>query len=153
MRRIAGPLLAALFVASSFAPAFAQSTANLPVKTGSGSTVTIAGQNDASSNFHYRDVMEGLDVSGNPRPILTDSSGNQYTNIIGTLPGFASTPTFNCGTGCYQATQPISGSVSVATLPALAAGGNTIGSIANISGTVSLPTGASTAALQTTGNA
>lgn len=38
---------------------------------------------------------------------------------------------------------------SITTLPALAAGSNTIGSISNISGTISLPTGAATAANQT----
>ena len=33
------------------------------------------------------------------------------------LPAYASTPTFNCGTGCYQTTQPVSGSVSVSNQP------------------------------------
>lgn len=41
---------------------------------------------------------------------------------------------------------------TVVVAEALPGGANTIGSIANISGTVSLPTGASTSALQTTGN-
>lgn len=45
-------------------------------------------------------------------------------------------------------TQP----VSITTLPALATGTNNIGSITNITGTVSLPTGASTSANQTTTN-
>jgi hypothetical protein len=56
----------------------------------------------------------------------------------------------------WQATQP----VSLASLPALPTGSNVIGgvtqsgtwNITNISGTVSLPTGAATSALQTTGN-
>lgn len=39
--------------------------------------------------------------------------------LVGTLPAFASTPTFNCGTGCYQTTQPIS--ASALPLPAGAA--------------------------------
>jgi hypothetical protein len=45
-------------------------------------------------------------------------------------------------------TQP----VSLATLPTLAAGTNHIGSLTNITGTISLPTGAATSANQTTGN-
>lgn len=42
--------------------------------------------------------------------------------------------------------------LGVSSLPPLPAGSNTIGSINNISGTITLPTGASTSALQTTGN-
>ena len=36
------------------------------------------------------------------------SIGNASFGISGTLPAFAATPTFNCGTGCYPATQPVS---------------------------------------------
>lgn len=43
-------------------------------------------------------------------------------------------------------------SVTVGTLPSIPAGSNNIGSITDITGTVSLPTGASTSALQTTAN-
>jgi hypothetical protein len=46
----------------------------------------------------------------------------------------------------WQATQP----TSLASLPALAPGSATIGSIGNISGTISLPTGAATSANQST---
>jgi hypothetical protein len=42
------------------------------------------------------------------------SIGNTSFGISGTLPAFAATPTFNCGTGCFQATQPISGTVTAA---------------------------------------
>lgn len=83
--------------------------------------------------------------AGSPIPI---SDGNGSITVDGTF---------------WQATQP----VSLATLPALPAGTNTIGAISNtsfncnqsgtwnisdISGTVSLPTGAATSALQSTGN-
>lgn len=47
-----------------------------------------------------------------------------------------------------EVTQP----VSIATLPALGTGTNNIGSITNITGTVSLPTGAATSANQSTSN-
>jgi hypothetical protein len=42
------------------------------------------------------------------------SIGNTSFGISGTLPAFAATPTFNCGTGCFQTTQPISGTVTAA---------------------------------------
>jgi hypothetical protein len=58
-------------------------------------------------------------VSGNPFFAKFDPSA--------TLPAFASTPTFNCGTGCYQATQPIS--ASSLPLPAGAATQTTLASI------------------------
>lgn len=44
--------------------------------------------------------------------------------LTGSLPAFATTPTFNCGTGCYQATQPVSGTVSVSNFPSTAAPAN-----------------------------
>ena len=43
-------------------------------------------------------------------------------------------------------------SVNVGTIPSIPAGTNNIGSISNITGTVSLPTGAATSSLQTTAN-
>lgn len=51
------------------------------------------------------------------------SIGNTSFGISGTLPAFAATPTFNCGTGCYQATQAVSGTVTA----------NISGSISNTS--------------------
>ena len=45
-------------------------------------------------------------TNGQTTPLFTDVNGN--LKITGTLTGFASTPTFNCGTGCYQSTQPVS---------------------------------------------
>ena len=45
-------------------------------------------------------------TNGQTTPLFTDVNGN--LKITGTLTGFASTPTFNCGTGCYQTTQPVS---------------------------------------------
>lgn len=49
------------------------------------------------------------------------SIANTAFGISGTLPAFAVTPTFNCGTGCYQATQPVSGTFWQATQPVSAA--------------------------------
>lgn len=76
------------------------------------------------------------DVSGNFQPFLGDTTNGQWVTLKGSLPAFASTPTFNIGTAptiavtgaFFQATQP----VSAVSLP--------------------LPAGASTSALQTTGN-
>lgn len=76
--------------------------------------------------------------------------------INGTLPAYASTPTFNFGTlnGAATAALQTTGNTTLTTInttlgtPMQQSGG----SIVNISGTVSLPTGAATSALQTTGN-
>lgn len=141
-----------------------------------------------------------IGVSANP---LQVTASNASFGISGTLPAFAATPTFNCGTGCYQATQPVSASSlplptgaassanqsteitslaaiqsSVANIPplgqALAAASvpvvltaaqlttltplSTVAAtqsgtwnVTNISGTISLPTGAATSANQTGG--
>lgn len=64
----------------------------------------------------------------NVRPILTDTSGRVAVNVNGTVPVSG---TF------WQATQP----VSLASLPALAAGSNTIGAISNTSFTANAGTG------------
>jgi hypothetical protein len=85
------------------------------------------------------------------------SIGNTSFGISGTLPAFAATPTFNCGTGCFQTTQPISGTVTAAQATAANLNATVVGTgtfaaqltgatnnINNISGTISLPTGAAT---------
>jgi hypothetical protein len=46
------------------------------------------------------------DTGGNLRTV--GGSGGGSVTIGGMLPPFASTPTFNCGSGCFQATQPVS---------------------------------------------
>lgn len=94
--------------------------------------------------FNYN-LISGVAPNGQPRSILVSSDGRLLVD----------------GSGV---TQP----VTIATLPALATGTNTIGAIsntsfaatqsgtwnvANITGTVSLPTGAATSALQSTTNA
>ena len=64
-------------------PAAAQTSATLPVKDNSGTVRQIAGQQDAASAFHYRDIMEGLTSSGTPDPLLTDGSGHVLTVLFG----------------------------------------------------------------------
>lgn len=81
----------------------------------------------------------GIDSgSGNLVAVSVDSAGRINTNINGTVP-ISGTVTANQGTP------------GVGAWPTLAAQSGTW-NITNISGTVSLPTGASTSALQTSGN-
>jgi hypothetical protein len=120
------PLAAALSCLLS-GPAFAQTASTLAVKNGAGSTVNIAGQTDSSTNFHYRDVMEGLDSSGNPWGVNVDPSSRDL--VI-----------FNLGSP-FQAGGSIGNTVFGATESGT-------WNLNNISGTVSLPTGAATSALQ-----
>jgi hypothetical protein len=57
---------------------------------------------------------------GSPIPAGTNVIGsiaNTSFGISGTLPAFASTPTVNCGTGCFQTTQPVSGTFFQVTQP------------------------------------
>ena len=106
--------------------------------------------NSVNTNFKSKDVGSGTplhipyqipsDASGAP---LFSSGNPGVASLTGALPAFAATPTFNLGTAP---------SLTIGTLPALAAGSNTIGSLLNISGTISLPTGAATATNQTTAN-
>jgi hypothetical protein len=87
--------------------------------------------NSAANAWPVSPVLAGSAVSSsNPLP-MTFGAGV-------TLPGFASTPTVNIGTSptiavtgtFYQATQP----VSLASLPALATGANTIGGVTQSGG-------------------
>lgn len=66
-------LAAACALAGS--PAYAQTSTSLDVKDGNGVHKNIAVQSDASSNLHYRDVVEGIDSGGAPHPILVNPDG------------------------------------------------------------------------------
>lgn len=75
----------------------------------------------------------GQQVAGSSVPVvlpaaqITALTPPTSVGISGTLPAFAATPTFNCGAGCFQATQP----VSAASLP-LPAGAATQTTLASI---------------------
>ena len=70
----------------------AQTSTTLPVKNGAGASVSIAGQSDSGSAFHYRDLMEGLQTSGAPLAFYTDASGFMHVVIeANTLPSGAAT--------------------------------------------------------------
>jgi hypothetical protein len=156
---------------------FAVSATTLPLPTGASTAALQTTGNTTLSTINNKLPVLGQALATGSIPVvLTAAQLSTLTpltsvGISGTLPAFTSTPTFNIGTAptiavtgtFFQATQP----VSLTTLPALAAGANAIGSITNttfaatqsgawnvtnITGTVSLPTGAATSALQTTGN-
>lgn len=140
-------LVAALLALALTAPAAAQD--NFAVKDATGATITKASKKLGDGSQADKNVM--IDSAGVEKGTV---SNPQSVAIVGTPA--VSVSNF-----------PSSQAVSVATLPALATGGNVIGSIANsgfaatqsgawnitnITGTVSLPTGAATAANQATGN-
>ena len=134
MFRFARALALPLALTLAAAPVFAAD--NWTVKDSTGATVVLRSKDTGSGQAQYHILADGTGLaysSANPVP----------SAILGTLPAFAVTPTFNLGTAP---------SLTIGTLPALATGSNTIGSLANISGTISLPTGAATSALQTTAN-
>ena len=98
----------------------------------------------------------GINPSGNLQPLQTDASGNLLVDIASpiilteNIAQFGGNPVVT-GTGASGLGIPRV-TVSNDSTVGLNAGTNNIGSITNVTGTVSLPTGASTATLQTTGN-
>lgn len=82
MRFLFQPLLAAALALAFGTDVLAQSASSIPVKNANGSTVSVAGQNDSNSAFHYRDVMEGLQTDGTPRAIWIDASGQVYVHVV-----------------------------------------------------------------------
>jgi hypothetical protein len=78
----------------------------------------------------------------------TPGTTNRVASNLDQVAGSAIATGHGTAAGAIRVELPTDGTGVVG----LAAGANTIGSINNISGTVSLPTGASTSALQTTGN-
>lgn len=102
-------------------------------------------------------TLIGGEDGGQLKPISVNSTGGVNYLKVDTS-GFISP---SAATSTNQVTeiaslQSIDGkltSVNVGTIPSIPAGTNNIGSLTNITGTVSLPTGASTSANQTTANA
>lgn len=136
MRFLLRPLLAAALALGCASAAAAQSASILPVKNGAGATVNLAGQNDVGGNFHYRDVMEGLQNDGTPTGIVVDSSGRVSVNVI-SLPGLGAGSALIGGVKLYDA-----GGTNQAAI-------NGSGQLAiQAPPTLPLPTGAATAALQ-----
>jgi hypothetical protein len=171
------------------------SAASLPLPSGAATAANQTTTNTSLASIDTKTPALGQALASGSTPVVLPSAmvtDLKSVSLTGTLPAFASTPTFNIGTApsltftntSFTAnagtnlntsalalesggnlagintklpsgltvtatrlltdgsgvTQP----VSIATLPAL--------SITNITGTVSLPNGASTSALQTTGN-
>lgn len=159
--------------------AFAASPAEaqLVVKNGASPSVqvNIDGQTDAAGFFHYRDVLEGLDSGGAPQPWRVNSSGQG--SVLGAVGSFAdgwnvtagaqadavcSTDTGTCGEIALLKRENARLTAIITALGSPFQAGGSIGNtafgatqsgawnITNISGTVSLPTGAATSAAQTT---
>lgn len=70
----------------------------------------VAGQGTAGAASSAVQTVQGI---AGMTPFLSAQSGTWNVGLTGTLPAYAATPTFNCGTGCFQATQPVSGTVAV----------------------------------------
>ena len=126
-----------------------------PVTGGGSSSNASVGSNGVMAPSSSTEVA-GINPSGNLQPLQTTADGSL---LIAPDPGttanvnvadFGGSPVVTgpgaSGTGIPRVT------VSNDSTVGLNAGSNTIGSINNISGTVSLPTGAATSALQTSGN-
>lgn len=119
MRRISRPLTLCLALALGGHAAFAAD--NWVVKDYQGNNVTLRSKDTGTGQAQFH--------------VLADGTGAAYSS---------SNPVFvqlNAGSAAI-------GSVSVSALPTLPAGTNNIGSISSITGTVTLPTGAATAAKQ-----
>lgn len=64
------------------------------------------------------------------RTLKTDASGDLVTVFAAAQPVTQSGAwSFTCASGCYQATQPVSGTIGVSSLPALPAAAATIGAV------------------------
>jgi len=101
-------------------------------------------------------LVAGSD-SGTLRPLsVTSSGGLNYLKVdaSGYLPtGAATSANQVTGNASLSSIDGKLTSVTVGSIPSIPAGSNNIGSITNITGNITLPTGASTSANQTTANA
>jgi hypothetical protein len=61
--------------------ALAQSSTTQPLKNGNLTLFNAAGQQDASGNFHYRDVMEGLNGT-TPVAVTVGSDSGLWTHVV-----------------------------------------------------------------------
>ena len=113
MRTVAG-LCAGLIGAVLSTAAFAQSSTTLPVKNGSSATVNVAGQQDASGAFHYRDVMEGLASSGAPTALTVDPDLGAQVHINNPITGYALDATLQSILGKLPAGPALDTSVTAA---------------------------------------
>lgn len=134
--------------------------ASLPLPTGASTSALQTSGNSSLSSIDTKTPALGQAVMASSTPVVIASNQSSLPVTVGNFP----------------ATQPVSGSVSVSNFPAtqavtqsgtwttgrtwtLASGTDSVAAVqsgtwnvTNISGTVSLPTGASTAANQTTAN-
>jgi hypothetical protein len=114
---------------------------------GSGNAIT------SQVNGSQRALDIGIDVAGiqiDPRQIRALTSADIVTAYQGSANTISNAWPVKLTDGTNTASITASGEVKVDITEALPAGTNNIGSITNITGTVSLPTGASTAANQST---
>lgn len=80
--RAAGLGLAVSLIASA---ALAQASATKVAHDAAGASFNLAGQTDAASGFHYRDVMEGL-LNGAPTAAAMDPAGTYLGVVVEGLP-------------------------------------------------------------------
>ena len=116
-------------------------TGTVPLPTGA---ATSANQTNGNQETQI--------VQGGNTAIVTAAGAQKVDGSAVTQP--VSAASLPLPTGAATSANQTNGTqvTQVSSLPALSAGSNNIGSITNITGTVSLPTGAATSANQTTGN-
>lgn len=137
------PILAGMLALVCAVPAFGQSLSSIAVKNATFQTVNVAGQLDASNNFHYRDVMEGLDGSGNPVAANIDPSTHDLIVQATALP----LPTGAATAANQTAAQSAPGTPQTT---AMTVQGNASGVPVPVSAAaLPLPSGAATSAAQT----
>jgi hypothetical protein len=125
------------------------SASSLPLPSGASTEATLS-----ALNVKVTAVNTGAVTVSTALPTGTNSIGQVTANAgTGSFTVAQSTASNLNATVSIAAAQTLSAVTTLGSITnPLPTGSNTIGSISNISGTVSLPTGASTSALQTTGN-
>lgn len=129
-----------------------QTAGNSTLTTISGQLPTVLGQGTMAQSLSV--VIASNQSAISVTPTTSYAQGSTTSGELGNLIQGAVTtaaPTYTTGT-TNPLSLDVSGSLRVVVAEALPAGSNNIGSITNVTGTVSLPTGASTSALQTTAN-
>lgn len=80
------------------------------VSLGGSPSVSVSSLPAITGSVSITNLPSSQSVSGT---VTANQGGTWNVGLTGTLPAFGATPTFNCGTGCYPATQPVSGTIAV----------------------------------------
>jgi hypothetical protein len=102
------------FIAPGTGAVFPISATSLPLPTGAATSALQSTGNASLATIATNTPALGQALAAASSPVvlpaaqITALTPPTSVGISGTLPAFTATPTFNCGTGCFQTTQPIS---------------------------------------------